>query len=107
MKEYNKLVRDRIPEIIEAAGEKPVVRVLGDEEYREQLLKKLEEEAREAWEARGDKKDLEKEVGDILEVIEAVVRAFDLDEGEIKKIKEERRKSRGGFEKKLFLERTE
>ena len=38
---YNKLVRDKIPEIITSKGEKPITRVLNDEEYKEQLEKKL------------------------------------------------------------------
>ena len=44
---YNKLVRDKIPEIIENDGEKPIVRVLNDNEYKKELEKKLKEEYEE------------------------------------------------------------
>jgi predicted house-cleaning noncanonical NTP pyrophosphatase (MazG superfamily) len=44
---YKKLVRDRIPEIIEASGRKPVVEVLGQEEYVRELRRKLQEEVQE------------------------------------------------------------
>lgn len=42
---YNKLVRDKIPEIIENYGEIVFTHVLGDAEYRLELYKKLNENA--------------------------------------------------------------
>ena len=107
MKTYNKLVRDRIPEIIEADGEKPTVRVLGESEYKTALLEKLVEEAREAVATNGDPKELAKEIGDVLEVVDAMVGAFGLDLSQIEEVKKKRREARGGFEKRLFLESTE
>ena len=47
MRTYNKLVRDKIPEIIEGNGEKPVTRILNDEEYLKELNTKLQEEVNE------------------------------------------------------------
>lgn len=47
MKEYNKLVRDNIPEIMIKNGAKPVTRILSDNEYLEELNKKLLEEVNE------------------------------------------------------------
>ena len=44
---YKKLVRDKIPEIIESNGEKPITRILNDVEYNEELIKKLNEEYHE------------------------------------------------------------
>lgn len=44
---FNKLVRDRIPEMIESNCEVPVTRVLEDKEYKEELHKKLKEEVNE------------------------------------------------------------
>ena len=104
MKTYNKLVRDRIPEIIEADGETPKVRILGEAEYKTALLEKLVEEAREALATNGDPKELAKEIGDVLEVVDATVEAYGLDRSQIEEIKKKRRESRGGFEKRLFLE---
>jgi len=103
---YNKLVRDRIPEIIEKDGEVPFVRILDDAEYREELKKKLREEAEELILAK-DNDELIKEIGDVLEVLEFIEKSFGLDKEEILKIKEERKQKRGGFEKKIFLEKTE
>jgi predicted house-cleaning noncanonical NTP pyrophosphatase (MazG superfamily) len=104
MKTYNKLVRDRIPEIIEADGKKPKVRVLSEVEYKTALLEKLVEESREVLATAGEKKELIKEIGDVLEVIDALVEAYDLDKSQIEELKAKRRRERGGFEKRLFLE---
>lgn len=106
-KSYHKLVRDRIPEIIAADSEKPVTRILGEEEFKQELLKKLVEEAKETEGTKGERKELIKELGDVLEVIEAVLRAFGLDKVEIEKIKKERKDKRGGFDKRIYLEHTE
>ena len=107
MKKYYKLVRDKIPEIIKADNEEPKVRILEAEEFKKELLKKLVEEAEEALGAGSDKKELQKEIGDILEVINYLIKVFDLNEKEIEKIRQKRRSSRGGFDKRLFLEYTE
>ncbi len=106
-KNHNKLVRDKIPEIIEKTGEKYKVRTLDNEEYKKELLKKIVEEAKEVLDTDGDKNELIKELGDVLEVIDHLIDAFDLNKDEIEKIKQEKKESRGGFDKKLFLEYTE
>lgn len=63
---YNKLVRDRIPEIIRSKGAVPHIRALSPKEYRTALLKKLREEAAELA-ATGPEKQLD-ELVDVLEV---------------------------------------
>lgn len=107
MKIYNKLVRDRIPELIERGEASYVTRVLNDDEYKHALLEKIVEEAREVCDTKGERKELIKEIGDVLEVIDAIVAAFELDRKEIEAIKTARKTSRGGFEKKIFLEQTD
>ena len=104
---YKKLIRDRIPEIIENSGSKSKIRTLDDEEYKEELLKKIVEEAKEVLETKGDRKEFIKEIGDVLELIDYLIKVFNLDSEEIEKVKKERKESRGGFDKKLFLEYTE
>ena len=107
MKQYNKLIRDRIPEIIAAKGEKAVTRILDDKEFAKALVSKLVEEAKEAEAAAGDKTELTKEIGDMWEVIEALIVHFGLDQREIASVKAKRLTERGGFTKKIFLERVE
>jgi predicted house-cleaning noncanonical NTP pyrophosphatase (MazG superfamily) len=70
---YDKLVRDRIPEIIQSHGHHPVTRVLDDATYQVALLAKLAEETREAQEAATE--DLPAELADVLEVIRALAAA--------------------------------
>ena len=84
----------------------PKTRILNQKEYKLELLKKLVEESQEALEARKNKKDLTKEIGDVMEVLKSIEKAYHLDKKAILKLKKERRKKRGGFDKKIFLERT-
>lgn len=97
-KTYNKLVRDLIPEVIEASGNKCRTRVLSDEEYLEMLDAKLDEEL-----AEYHKDQNIEELADLLELIRAaaIARGYTLEELEAARAK--KAASRGGFEKKIFL----
>lgn len=100
-KEYYKLVRDRIPEIIEREGKEFEVRVLDEAEYREALRRKVVEEATEIKTAPDS--DLIKEIGDLYEVLDALIATYDLDPDVIHVHRARRRAERGGFEKQLEL----
>ncbi len=104
---YNKLIRDRIPEIIEKDGCSYKTRILKQKEYKQELLKKIVEESQEVLETNGNKKELIKEIGDVQEIINYIIKTFNLDKKEIEKIRKKRKKSRGSFDKKIFLEYTE
>jgi len=105
--EYKKLIRDRIPEIIKKDGKRAETRILGEDEYKKELLSKIVEEAQEVSGTNGSREDLIKEIGDVLEVIDSIKKAFGLTEAEILEIKEQRNNSRGGFDERIFLEYTE
>lgn len=98
---YHKLVRDRIPEIIRADGRHPEIEVMEDDAYRQALREKLVEEAEEAFEADGDA--LVKELADVLEIIDAMYAAFDIEPAVVRERQKQRRDERGGFERKLKL----
>lgn len=102
---YNKLIRDRIPEIIEADGKTYAIQEMSPEAYREALLQKLLEEAQEVQEAgiEKNKPDLVKELADLFEVIDTLIHFEQLDRMKIKQIQEDRQKKRGGFTKRLEL----
>jgi len=95
---YNKLVRDHIPEIIEANGQRCAVSTLSDEAYLDALDNKLNEELQEYQES----KSLE-ELADLLEVIYAVAAARGSSMEEVETIRTAKAELRGGFDKKLML----
>lgn len=102
MKNWNKLVRDKIPEIIKSNGEKAVTRSLSDEEYIIELNKKLLEEVNEYL-----KDDTAEEIADILEVIRAIINFKNITYEEVEEIRIKKLEKRGGFKEKIFLEYTE
>ena len=98
---YNKLIRDRIPEIIMAAGKQYEAVVMTDDEYIQALRSKLVEEAQEAKEA--DLDDLINELADLQEVITALMSAYSISQEQVSEAQDARRNERGGFEKRLKL----
>lgn len=99
---YNKLVRDRIPEIIEADGKTCVCEVLSDEDYLRLLDQKLNEELAEYQES----KSLE-ELADLFEVMRAVVKARGWTMEKLEQVRADKADKRGGFEKKILLKEVE
>ena len=95
---YNKLVRDKIPQIIEASGKTCETEVLSDERYLEMLDKKLNEELAEYQQ----EKSLE-ELADLLEVLYAVAVARGYSLKELEHVRAEKKDKRGGFAEKIFL----
>ena len=96
---HKKLVRDRIPEIIEKSGKKADFRILSENEYLKMLDQKLQEELSEYL---GDKSM--EEIADLLEVIHAVVSARGSTMDEVEQIRLSKKEKRGGFENRIFLE---
>ena len=96
--EYNKLVRDRIPEIIRASGKTCTTEVLSDEDYIRAIDAKLDEEL-----AEYHKDQNIEELADLLEVIRAaaVARGYRIEQ--LEQVRAEKAAKRGGFEKKLYL----
>lgn len=97
-KVYNKLVRDKIPEIIEAEGNTCVVEVLSDAEYLRMVDAKLDEELAEYHKDQ----NLE-ELADLLEVIHAAAAARGYTPEQLEQVRLEKAAKRGGFAKKLLL----
>ena len=104
-KVYNKLVRDNIPEIIMNDGEYPVIRVLSDEEYKRELERKLLEEYKEVIEATDRENRLE-ELADMLEVMRSLADVEGASLEEVIEIMETKKSKRGGFVRKIFLEKA-
>ena len=99
MKLYNKLVRDKIPEIIRQSNKIPVTCALDDEAYLSALDRKLDEECAEYHSER----NLE-ELADILEVVYAIAEAKGCSVERLESIRREKAEKRGGFKERIFLE---
>jgi predicted house-cleaning noncanonical NTP pyrophosphatase (MazG superfamily) len=95
---YNKLVRDKIPEIIEKDGKTCEIEILSDEKYLEMVDAKLDEELAEYHKD----KNVE-ELADLLEVIYAAVEARGSSVEELEAVRMNKYEKRGGFEKKILL----
>lgn len=98
MKTYNKLVRDKIPQIIRQSGKECRLKVLNDEEFLYYLEKKLEEEFKEYMES---KEILE--LADMVEVIYAILDAKGIDIDDFERSRKAKRENRGGFDERIFL----
>ncbi len=96
MSTYNKLVRDKIPEILDKKGVTYEKRIASPEEFKTELIKKLGEEIQEFSEA-GDVEEL----ADIIEVVEALKLLPDY--SDVEAIRQKKREERGGFDKKIIL----
>ena len=102
---YNKLVRDNIPNIIEANNETAITRLLREEEYRIELYRKLREECEELI-TSNSKDEIIKESADVLEVIKAILKLNGETLDTVIDEANDKRKKRGGFEKRIYLVKT-
>ena len=100
-KRYDKLVRDNIPRIIREQGGTPVTHILGEDEYRQALVQKLQEEVAEflADNSLG-------ELYDILEVVEALAASLGYTQEAVQKGKCEKAVRNGVFRDRVFLEKV-
>ena len=98
MIEYDKLIRDKIPEIIESSGKKCIVEIMENDTYLQYLDQKLNEELAEYQ----SDKSLE-ELADLLEVMYAVAEARGYSVEELESVRKTKADERGGFKKKLRL----
>lgn len=101
MKIYDKLVRDRIPEIIKNSGNHCEVEIVSDEVALEYLYKKLNEEVSELLED----KNLE-EIADVVEVLFAIGKKYGYSEEDILNRRAEKKSKSGGFEDNIILKKT-
>ena len=99
--QHDKLVRDRIPQILASHGAKPVTRVLDQDEYRRELRRKLQEEVAEF--AQSGQVD---ELADILEVTYALAEVQGVSRYQLERMRTRKREERGGFEGRIFLVET-
>lgn len=100
-----KLVRDRIPEIIEKSGKTPRIEILDEERFLTSLLEKVVEEAEELRAAEPEQ--VAEEISDVLEVLLAVAGFHRIEWTAIEEARVRKLELRGGFSKRIFLLSTE
>lgn len=86
---YNKLVRDRILEIIEKTGKACTIRILSEEEYIDEICKKIQEELAEYVEAETPEHKLE-ELADLLELVNALAQYHGVTLEDVEKVRKEK-----------------
>ena len=101
-KVYNKLVRDKIPEIIHAKGERTTIRILNKQEYFQELINKLKEEVSEF-----EQDPSVEELADIKEVLIALRIAMGIHAGILEDTRRQKANERGRFAKRIYLESVE
>jgi predicted house-cleaning noncanonical NTP pyrophosphatase (MazG superfamily) len=98
---HNKLVRDKIPEIIIQNGHHPKYHIAKTKEFKQKLHAKLLEEVTEFLEDTN-----EEELADVREVLDAISKLHDLDQKKSKKIQQTKAQKRGRFNKRIILDST-
>ncbi|WP_459500525.1 pyrophosphohydrolase domain-containing protein [Bacillus sp. C1] len=102
MPTYNKLVRDRIPEIIENNGKTVTTRILDEKEYIEEVSKKIQEELLEYLEAESKEHKVE-ELADLLELVNALTQYEGVTLEDVENVRKQKAEKRGGFRERIFL----
>jgi len=105
-KHYNKLVRDKVPDIINKKGAKPIIRIADEEEYVYALKHKILEEAGDLTRAKGDNSELE-EVIDIMEAVNAYIKHKKVSVKNAERMRKYKLRKRGGFDRRIILEKVE
>lgn len=106
MKIYNKLIRDKIPEIIEKDNKQAEIETLNESEFLEELKTKLIEEAQEIKGAQ-DRESMLSELADLQEVMDYIKTHYNINQMEINTQQALKALRRGKFDKRLFLKWVE
>ncbi|MCM3055712.1 nucleoside triphosphate pyrophosphohydrolase [Caldifermentibacillus hisashii] len=99
---HNKLVRDRIPEIIKSTGKLAVTEILDEEEYVTELRRKSKEELDEFLNSETNEEALE-ELADLLEIIHALAKVHAANIDKVEQIRLKKAEERGSFDERIFL----
>lgn len=100
-KDYNKLVRDHLPEMLKEKGVNIEFEVLNNKEFSEKLVEKFREEVDEFSNTKTDR--LLDQIVDLLEVIYAIAEHRGITESEVEFMRQLKKKRSGGFRKRIMV----
>lgn len=103
---YNKLVRDKIPDIIEKSGKSYEIQHLPNRAYAKELERKLSEETQEYLDAESTEENVE-ELADILELVRALATQHGASIEEVEAVRSRKAEERGAFEERIYLVEVE
>jgi predicted house-cleaning noncanonical NTP pyrophosphatase (MazG superfamily) len=98
----DKLIRDKLPEIMRASGIEVFERIMEKDEYLKRLKDKLIEEAKEVV-ASGSEEEIREELADLLEVMSTLLRVYGIEFVDIQQAADQKRAEKGGFDAKIYL----
>lgn len=102
---HNKLVRDNIPDIIKEDQRMPITKILNEEDYKQELEKKLLEEYHEVLNSNTPNERAE-ELADMLEIMISLAKLENKTLNDIIEIANKKKEKNGGFEKRIFLKKV-
>lgn len=97
----DKLIRDKLPQIMRASGIQVFERAMEKDEYLKRLKDKLLEEAKEVI-ASGSEKEMREELADLLEVMLSLAKAYGMEFADIQQAAEQKRADKGGFDNRIY-----
>ena len=106
MSVYKKLVRDKIPQIIEESGKSFTMRILDPNEHLVEIKNKMQEEMLEFQEAANVQESLD-ELADIVELVHAALDVYGVSYKELEGVRQRKKEKRGGFNERIFLMEVE
>ncbi len=95
------LIRGKLPQIMRASGIHVCERVMEKDEYLKRLKDKLLEEAKEVI-ASGSEKEMREELADLLEVMLALLKVYEMEFKDIQQAAEQKRAEKGGFDDRIY-----
>lgn len=98
---FNKLVRDKIPDLLKEKGISQISHVSSVKEYPEKLKSKLQEEVNEFLITPN-----EEELADIFEVINELCDFYKIDKSKVKEVRKEKARKKGTFKSRIILDET-
>jgi predicted house-cleaning noncanonical NTP pyrophosphatase (MazG superfamily) len=99
---YNKLCRDKVPDIIRTKGYECEVREVAHDEFKREIVRKVYEEA-SGVSNHDSREQLVKQLADLVITLDAVTEEYGISDDELDEAVKKSVEEKGGYEKRLYL----